>query len=262
MRNGPWLRFVEDWEKTGGGEDMDLFLRLHREVGGVIASVPEAAVTHPWWDEGCRRAYFHFYLWGKGDGRLQQLHPEHCYRSWPCSVEMLVAMPLVMMMWIVSKVLGVGSVSLSFLATWLLVVALAVVEIDMLGNVVADRWLWRTVKSESLQGWARARAAMEGALVLICCEAGRLDYHLRYPRGCWTDIGLRFDFFCGCLPAARRAWTKTYALKFVGYMFYGLVGQWLWLSGRLGSEGRLITKLILLVHSLLLAFLGSLFVWP
>jgi glycosyltransferase involved in cell wall biosynthesis len=40
MRNGPWLRYVEDWEKTGGGEDMDLFLRLHREVGGVIASVP------------------------------------------------------------------------------------------------------------------------------------------------------------------------------------------------------------------------------
>ena len=62
---------------------------------------------------------------------------------------------------IVSKGLGVGSVPLPFLATWLLAVTLAVVEIDMLRNVVADRWLWRAVKSESLQGWARARAAME-----------------------------------------------------------------------------------------------------
>ena len=162
MRNGPWRRFVEDWENTGGGEDIDFFLRLQREVGGAIMSVPEAAVTHSWWDEGSCRAYWHFYLWGKGDGRLQQLYPEHCYPSWLCSVEVLGALPLVaLVLWIVSKALGLGSVSLSFLASWLLAVALAVVEMDMLGNVAADRWFWRAVKSESLQGWARAQAAME-----------------------------------------------------------------------------------------------------
>jgi len=225
-------------------------------------SVPEAAVAHPWWDLGSRRAYWHLYLWGLGDGRLQQLYPEHCYRSWPCSVEVLAALPVVaMVLWIVSKVLGLGSVSLSFFATWVLAVALAVVEMDMLGSVVADRWFWRAVKSESLQGWTRARAAMEAALVLMCCEAGRLDDHLRHPNGCWTDICLRVDFFGGSVPAARRAWKKTYALKFAGYVLYGLVGQWLWVNCGMGTEGVSISTLVLVVHSILLAFLGSLFVW-
>ena len=97
--------------------------------------------------------------------------------------------------------------------------------------------------------------------MLICCEAGRLTYHLRHPRGCWTDICLRVAFFYGCVPAARRAWKKTYALKFAGYVLYGLVGQWLWLSDRMGSGG-LIAKLVLLAHSILLAFIGLFSVWP
>ncbi len=254
MRNGPWLRFKEDWEKTGGGEDVEFFTRLQRDVGGAIVGVPEATVTHPWWIEGSRRAYWRFFLWGKGDGRLQKFYPEHCYRSWLHSAEMMLAVTVPVL---VVLTLGFGRpLGPPWLATWWLCTVLAVLEVDMLGNVLADMVFLRPVHSNSLRGWARWRASMEAALVLLYAEAGRLEYHLTHPQGQWRSVGKRVDFYCGRLPEARRAWKKTYAVKFVGYVVYGVLGQWL--VGSLGHGGRGAGVVVLAVHAALVAFVGSL----
>lgn len=228
MRNGPWLHFQEDWEKSGGGEDIDFFLRL-REVGRV-RSAHAAAVTHPWWTNG-RRSYWHFRMWGLGDGRLQKLYPEHCYRSAPCAIETLaVVMAALALAWLATYFGGLAGRHLT--PQWVLqlaaLIALGVLEVDMLGNVLCDRFLLRPVNSESLCGWPRAMAAMESALILTACELGRLQYHLCHRNGRLRDIGVRFDFYCGKIVSARRAWQVTYAVKFVGFVLYGVLAQ-VWL---------------------------------
>ena len=39
---------------------------------------------------------------------------------------------------------------------------------------------------------------------------------------------MSFDFYCGKIVSARRAWQVTYAVKFVGFVLYGVLAQ-VWL---------------------------------
>jgi GT2 family glycosyltransferase len=268
MRNGPWLRFAEDWEKCGGGEDIDFFLRL-RDVGRVRSAFPAAAV-HPWWTDG-RRSYWHFRMWGLGDGRLQKLYPEQCYRSAPCAVETLLAVAVVGLapFWLAAYS-GLLAGSPMVTPRWVLqlaaIIFLGVLEVDMLGNVLCDRLLLRVVNSESLGGWRRTLGAMEAALILGFAELGRLQYHLRHPNGRLRDIGVRFDFYCGKIPRARRAWQLTYALKFVGFLVYG-IGVQVWWVASLGRHGGpwglslLPWMATALLHTGCVAYLASLMFW-
>ena len=255
MRNGPWLHFADDWEKCGGGEDIDFFLRLQHE--GRIRSAYAAAVTHPWWTNG-KRSYWHFHMWGLGDGRLQKLYPEHCYRSAPCAVETL-AFVLAALALVVGPAAWLGLLGPDMtprdVLTLAALIVLGVVEVDMLGNVFADRLLLRPVNSGSLSPWRRALGAMEAALILDFAELSRLQYHLCHRNGRLADIGVRFDFYCGTIPSARRAWKATYALKFPGFVVYGIVVQ-VWLAtGHLHGPWAWMTPLL---HAGCVAFLASL----
>lgn len=257
MRNGPWLHFAEDWEKCGGGEDIDFFLRLHHE--GRIRSAYPAAVTHPWWTNG-QRSYWHFRMWGLGDGRLQKLYPEQCYRSAPCAVEtlafVLAALALLIGPAAYLGLLGPAVTPRGVLALAALIV-LGVIEVDMLGNVFADRLLLRAVNSDSLGPWRRALGAMEAALILGFAELGRLQYHLCHRNGRLADVGVRFDFYCGKIPGARRAWKATYALKCVGFVLYGIVAQ-VWLAMGHGACWAPLWTATALLHAGCVAFLASL----
>lgn len=258
MRNGPWLHFRENWEKTGGGEDIDFFLRL-RDIGPVVG-VPEAAVTHPWWTNG-RRSYWHFHMWGKGDGRLQKLYPENTYRSCFNVVETLL---LVMIVLLVLWAIGLTSMSFPSVLYFYILIAMGIWEMDMVGNVLCDRFLLRAINSESLRGWRRWLGAMEASFIMAACELGRLQYHLTHPNGRLRDIGVRFDFFCGEIAGARRAWKVTYALKFLGFLLYGIWMQWyfFYLGPGKGETGNWAYWTICGFHTAFVLFIGSLFVVP
>jgi hypothetical protein len=73
---GRELRFDVDFIKTGGGEDIDIALRLEKWP---LKSVPEAKCIHPWWNEGSR-TYHHFYNWAVGDSLLIDKFPRFTYR--------------------------------------------------------------------------------------------------------------------------------------------------------------------------------------
>ena len=56
-RHNPTIQFKHIYPKTGGGEDIDLCFQYKnwygRECGILVtASVPEASVKHPWWNQG------------------------------------------------------------------------------------------------------------------------------------------------------------------------------------------------------------------
>ena len=58
------LRFSEVYPKSGGGEDVDLFLRI-RENNHFrnYKTLPEARVNHPWWNDGRVGLQKTFSLW-------------------------------------------------------------------------------------------------------------------------------------------------------------------------------------------------------
>jgi glycosyltransferase involved in cell wall biosynthesis len=76
-------RFSAQFPRRGGGEDIDLCLRVMKDSGGrAFLSVPGAMVRHPWWGDG-HRGYRRFIRWAFGDSRLPALHPEARFINWP-----------------------------------------------------------------------------------------------------------------------------------------------------------------------------------
>ena len=75
------LRFSEVYPKSGGGEDIDLFLRI-RENSHFrnYKTLPEARVNHPWWNDG-RPDFKKPFRYGLGNSWLAQLNPRYAYRD-------------------------------------------------------------------------------------------------------------------------------------------------------------------------------------
>jgi glycosyltransferase involved in cell wall biosynthesis len=75
------LRFSELYPKSGGGEDIDLFLRI-REKNHFrnYKTLREAAVHHPWWNGG-KADFKKPFRYGLGNSRLGQLNPRYAYRD-------------------------------------------------------------------------------------------------------------------------------------------------------------------------------------
>lgn len=81
------VRFSTDYPKAGGGEDVDFFLHVRdRNNEQNFRSLPEAAVTHPWWDDG-RANYKRPYRYGIGNSRLGKYNPNYTYRNLPNTPE-------------------------------------------------------------------------------------------------------------------------------------------------------------------------------
>ena len=69
-RYNPTIQFKDKYPKTGGGEDIDFvyqFKEWYNTLGRrVTVGVPEAKVTHPWWNGG-RQCYKQIVGWAWGD---------------------------------------------------------------------------------------------------------------------------------------------------------------------------------------------------
>jgi GT2 family glycosyltransferase len=72
-------RFSLLYPKSGGGEDVDFFLKV-REKNGYqnYRSLPQAAVYHPWWNSG-RKDFRKSFRYGLGNSWLGQLNPAYTY---------------------------------------------------------------------------------------------------------------------------------------------------------------------------------------
>ena len=83
--------------KKGGGEDIDFCLNIVEKTGKMFPTVPNAVVTHPWWNSG----KFHlnrFFRWAYGDSALPRLHPKYKYYNFPNLVEFLIlASPFILL---------------------------------------------------------------------------------------------------------------------------------------------------------------------
>ncbi|RYU87362.1 glycosyltransferase [Mucilaginibacter terrigena] len=71
------VRFADAYPKTGGGEEVEFFLRV-REKNNFrnYNSLPAAAVIHPWWGNG-KTDFLRFYRYGKGNSYLAQRNPAY-----------------------------------------------------------------------------------------------------------------------------------------------------------------------------------------
>lgn len=81
------VRFSEVYPKSGGGEDVDFFLKV-RAANDYrnYRTLPEAAVNHPWWKNEApdfRRPF----RYGTGNALLPEQLPQHASRELPNTVE-------------------------------------------------------------------------------------------------------------------------------------------------------------------------------
>lgn len=169
---GP-TRFSSAFPKAGGGEDIDLCLRMHDGDGEPFVCVPEAVVAHPWWPVG-RGSYKRFARWALGDGRLPRLHPRFRYLNFPTLPETAL----------IAAVLSRAKVGpLSRMASLeLLLIALAV----ELGIDYAKLRL----RGQPVD----LRTSAEATFVRLSNDLGRLVGNL--SRGRLHSLGERFDYFC------------------------------------------------------------------
>ena len=84
------VRFSTVYPKSGGGEDVDFFLKI-REHNGYkdFKTLPQAAVVHPWWknEQADLKRPFRY---GKGNSWLPQLNPKYAYYDFPNTPETLL----------------------------------------------------------------------------------------------------------------------------------------------------------------------------
>jgi glycosyltransferase involved in cell wall biosynthesis len=74
------VRFSDVYPKTGGGEDVEFFIRVRQQNNlKNYKCLTNADVTHPWWNEG-RPDFKRFYRYGKGISFLSERNP--LYRSY------------------------------------------------------------------------------------------------------------------------------------------------------------------------------------
>lgn len=83
------LRFSEQYPRSGGGEDIDFFLRVRARNGfRNYRSLPEAAVEHPWWNNEAP-GYQRSFRYGMGNSFIPQLNPAYRYYDLPNTPELL-----------------------------------------------------------------------------------------------------------------------------------------------------------------------------
>jgi hypothetical protein len=167
-------RFLTDFPKGGGGEDIDYLLRVSTRTHGEFLAVPEAVVDHPWWFGG-RRDYSRFARWSYGDSLLHDLHPQHCYRSAPNAIEgMLLGVPA-------AAIAGVFF-GLPLLPVWVVV------------GIVVGELVVEFLRLAALKGYPECLFCLETVLIRSSNDVGRVVMQLRLGR--WRGLTERWDHFC------------------------------------------------------------------
>ena len=168
------IRFDERFPKAGGGEDIDLCLRICKRTDKEFLTVPEAVVSHGWWNQG-KFGLKRFGRWTYGDSRLTVLHPELRYYNFPNVVE--------------GVLLGfLGSMLAYYLGHaelwWSLMIPCAILLADVFGEFI---------KLGLTKRWSLINAALVTA-IRGANDAGRLLGNL--SRGRIHGVLERFDYFC------------------------------------------------------------------
>ncbi|WP_276484060.1 glycosyltransferase family 2 protein [Paraflavitalea pollutisoli] len=160
-------RFSLRYPAAGGGEDVDLLLRVREKQGGVnYQCLPAAAVTHPWWAEE-KPMYRRTFRYGVGNSWLGQLNPRYTYRDFFNTPEVLFLALLALVPLFIFKLVALCA-WLFFVGGVLLIEVLAttiqalkrsqVISIAMLWYVILLRWvyecgvLWGNLKRGRLTG--------------------------------------------------------------------------------------------------------------
>ena len=72
-------KFSEIYPKSGGGEDVDFFLKIRQKNHYQnFRTLPGAVVLHPWWNNE-KVDFKRPFRYGKGNSRLGDLNPEYTY---------------------------------------------------------------------------------------------------------------------------------------------------------------------------------------
>lgn len=91
----------EKFPKTGGGEEVDFFLRVRASNGFKnYKCLPEASVTHPWWNNG-RPGFTRFYKYGIGNSHLAQRNPQYAWYDFLNTTETLLVLVVALLLAII-----------------------------------------------------------------------------------------------------------------------------------------------------------------
>ena len=73
------IQFSSMYPKSGGGEDVDFFLKVRQKNNYKnFATLPGAVVYHPWWNNE-KTNFMRPFRYGKGNSYLGELNPRHTY---------------------------------------------------------------------------------------------------------------------------------------------------------------------------------------
>lgn len=165
-------RFSNRFPLGGGGEDIDLCLRVRENDGGrEFLSVPRAIAAHAWWDSG-NRCYGRFVRWAYGDSRLPGRHPQHRFTNWPT-------------MWETWMALGILWATLP--------TATMIVGAGVIASVVGE-FLVEYYRRKRRQACITFVDSVEVVIIRLCLDLGRVlsSVSRLRPRGFLEH----FDFFC------------------------------------------------------------------
>src|SRR5690606_22022415 len=87
------LRFSNQFPKNGGGEDIDLPLRVCLRHKREFRCIKEAKVVHPWWNDG-RAHYDRFFRYGLGSGYLLFFHRDRTHYDFANPAESMALLTL------------------------------------------------------------------------------------------------------------------------------------------------------------------------
>lgn len=97
------VSFTGKIPKTGGGEEVDFFLKVReRNSYRNYKCLPEAAVQHPWWNNEQPNFKKPFY-YGKGNSWLGDLNPRYAYYDFPNTPETLLLCALALVVLLLVK---------------------------------------------------------------------------------------------------------------------------------------------------------------
>lgn len=167
-------RFGTKFPKAGGGEDIDFCLNILKEGKYSLENAPEALVEHGWWNGG-RRSYRRFFRWAYGDSVLPMLHSKFRYFNYPNLIE--TAVIFVPLLIIISFFLGIS---------------LVVIPIYVALSFLLELY-WETIRVKRIRPSAKSIHAVEGAIVRLSNDLGRITANLSRFR--MTGFFERFDYF-------------------------------------------------------------------
>jgi GT2 family glycosyltransferase len=89
------VKFSAAYPKSGGGEDVDFFLKVRqRNNYKNFKTLPQAIVYHPWWNNG-KPDFKRPFRYGKGNSNLGNMNPQHTYYDFLNTPETLLISSIV-----------------------------------------------------------------------------------------------------------------------------------------------------------------------